>query len=98
MESYDKLDAAFVEMNENYEDFKASNLEMINKFTRFEDRIKLCVNKDVFESYKKDIQRIISEIRKEMEEKPKPEYRKQKSGVMNNPSNIDTSLFILEDV
>jgi len=72
---------------------------MLNKFTRIEDRLKLCVNKDVFDSWKRDIQKNISEILKEKEENSKPEYRKQKSGVMNNNgSNIDVSLFIKEDL
>jgi len=97
MLSNDKLDLSFVNLNENFEDIKAENLEYNTKFSRIEDRLKLFASKDLFESYRKDIQRNISEILKEME--GKSEYKLRKSSLNNNSvSNIDVSMFIKEDV
>jgi len=50
MQSNDKLDQAFVELGEDFEDLKAANLDYKNKFSRIEDRLKLLASKDLFES------------------------------------------------
>lgn len=84
-------------MNESFEDIKAANLEHNNIFSRIEDRLKLFATKDVFESYRKDIQKNMSDITKEIDRKPKYEIRKP--SLSNNVlPNIDTNLFIKEDV
>ena len=50
MVSNDKLDVYFINIEYNFEDFKAINLDYCDKFKQIEDRLNLFASRNLFES------------------------------------------------